>query len=98
MARSAVFMVPITNRFGGRGNSSVGEYCRLIASSRYSSRKYSSPKTLARFARVISSLIKMYGVGGLSLAASGDRPDGSGLSVKPNLPPFSAHGLKPVQK
>ena len=57
--RSAVFIVPMTNRFSGSVNSSLGEYCREIASSRYSSRKYSSPNTLARFARLISSMIRM---------------------------------------
>jgi hypothetical protein len=41
------------------GELLVGEYCRLMDSSRYSSRKYSSPKTLARFARLISSMIRM---------------------------------------
>ena len=59
MDRSAVFIVPMMNRFCGSVNSSSGEYCRLIDSSRYSSRKYSSPKTLARLARLISSMIRM---------------------------------------
>ena len=57
--RSAVFIVPMMNRFCGSVNSLSGEYCRLIDWSRYSSRKYSSPNTLARLARLISSMIRM---------------------------------------
>jgi hypothetical protein len=33
--RSAVFMVPVRNRFPGRVNSSFGEYRRLTGSLRY---------------------------------------------------------------
>jgi hypothetical protein len=59
MERSAVFIVPMMKRFGERVKSSFGEYCREMASSRYSSRKYNSPKTLARFAQLISPMIRM---------------------------------------
>jgi hypothetical protein len=55
MERSAVFMVPITNRLRGRVNG-WSEYCSEMVSSRYSSRKYSSPNTLARLARFSSSI------------------------------------------
>ena len=98
--RSAVFIVPMRNRFGGRVNSSFGEYWRLIASSRYSSRKYSSPKTLARFARLISSMIRMYGVVGLSFAASANRRNGPGVSSNVSAPvPSSADfGRNPSKK
>ena len=51
MDLSAVFIVSMMNRFCGSVNSLSGEYCRLMEESRYSSRKYSSPNTLARFAR-----------------------------------------------
>lgn len=60
--RSAVFMVPMRYRFFVRLKVLSGEYCRAIDSSRYSSRKYSSPKTLARLARLISSMMRMCGV------------------------------------
>jgi hypothetical protein len=86
MERSAVFIVPMMKRFDGRVNSSFGEYCRGMASSRYSRRKYSSPKTFARFARLISSMTRMYGVVGLALAVSENSRKGPGVSsVAENL-------------
>jgi hypothetical protein len=39
MDLSAVFIVPMTKSFSGSVNSSLGEHCSEIASSRYSSRK-----------------------------------------------------------
>lgn len=56
--RSVVFIVPMTKTLGGMMNSDSGEYIRPIGYSRYSSRKYSSPNTLDRFARLISSTIR----------------------------------------
>ena len=43
---------------------------------RYSSRKYSSPNTLARFARLISSMISTCGTVGWSRALRGSRMNG----------------------
>ena len=44
MERSAVFIVPMIQRFLGSVNG-VSEYWRDICSARYSNKKYSSPKT-----------------------------------------------------
>lgn len=57
--RSVVFIVPMKKTLGGMMNSASGEYSKPTGNSRYSSRKYSSPNTLARFARLISSTIRM---------------------------------------
>ena len=54
MLRSAVFIVPTNRRPDGRANEL--EYWRSIAWSRYSNRYMSSPKTLGRLARFISSI------------------------------------------
>ena len=96
--RSAVFIVPIRNRFSGRMNSLSGEYCRLIDWSRYSSRKYSSPNTLARFARLISSMIKMYAVLGFAAATSAKSRNGPARSVKVSVPLPPGSGRKPSKK
>src|SRR5215218_10975100 len=67
MERSAVFTVQMIQRFSGKEKVSP-EYCNVTLSPRYSSRKYSSPITLVRFARLTSSMTKTYFVSG-SLAA-----------------------------
>ena len=64
--RSAVFIVPMMIEFFGSvkrlvvRRSTAGRSPR----SRYSSRKYSSPKTLARLPRLISSMIRTCGCSG----------------------------------
>jgi hypothetical protein len=93
--RSAVFMVPMRNRFPGRVNSSFGEYCRLIDLLRYPGRKYSSPNAVARFARLISPVIRMQGVVGLSSATSATSRNGSGRSLKASPPPSPGCGRNP---
>ena len=53
--RSAVFMVQMNSRFLGSRNGAPPYWSR-ISSSRYSSRKYSSPNTLATLPRFNSSM------------------------------------------
>ena len=61
MDRSAVFMVPMMNRLRGNRNEVSGLYWGRTVRSRYSSRKYISPKTRARSARFISSMMRKLG-------------------------------------
>jgi hypothetical protein len=86
MDRSAVFIVPMMKRFFGKVNSRSGEYRELTGWSRYSRRKYSSPNTLARWARLISSMIRMYGVAGLAAATSAKSRNGPARSLDVSVP------------
>ena len=95
--RSAVFIVPMKNRFCGSVNSLSGEYCRLIDSSRYSSRKYSSPNTLARFARLISSMIRMYAVLGLA-SATGEIAEWAGAQREGQGPAAARLGPEALEE
>lgn len=57
--RSAVFIVPITMMLLGNENGASPEpYSRSMARSRYSSRKYRSPKIFARLPRLLSSMMR----------------------------------------
>ena len=60
MDRSAVFMVPMMTMLRGNVNGGCAVH-EVDASLRYSSRKYSSPKILARLPRLISSMMRTNG-------------------------------------
>ncbi len=85
MVRSAVFIVPINQRLRGSLNGS-SEYCRVIASPRYSSRKYSSPKTLAMLPRLISSMMSTNVRSGSWMARLAILSSGPGLNSKEGAP------------
>ena len=88
--RSAVFIVPRMRMFFGSENGSVlsEEYSRSIDLSRYSSRKYSSPKILARLPRLISSMMSTYDRFGVFLGLVDQRAQRAGVRVNPTWPPL----------
>lgn len=95
-----MFIVPRRKTFSGSVKSSYSpaEYSSPIVESRYSSRKYSPPNTFARFARLISSTIRTYGVEGSARAASTIRRNGPGRSSNPSVPPEPGIGRYPSKR
>ena len=100
MDRSAVFIVPMIFRLAGRRNGSAGRYRVWTGLFRFSSRYSSSPNTLGRFARLISSITStnVRSSASYSCGFLGDRDQRAAGPLVGNLPGRGYRGPQPLEE